>query len=219
MPTKAELSAERDKYSELLAQAKFAELNNDVVRAVELAVESLPYIDSMMQFERKYEKRTFDRIEAIDVILKFAPLLLDLRALNALDETLKTQKRIDKNADADLAADWASARKTLLGAWAVWTCLETPAAKERSDVKIHLLDRKTVGRIIEHWVRWGLVQRDLVDGRLTAKLSTNLSETVACKCSDCGAVARAAKSMLLSEVPCPHCRSTSIFVELPERTK
>src|SRR5262245_15059909 len=113
---KAEMEFHRDEYYALIGSARQALQQGTHVKAIELAVSSWEYIDGMMQFERRYESKTFDSIEGIDIVLNFAPLLFDFEALDRLQLLLRTQRRIDKHASDDLADKLTQARAVMWNA-------------------------------------------------------------------------------------------------------
>ncbi len=82
---KAELEEQRTKYHDYLSQACSAEQEGQYRKAIELARLSWEYIDAMLQYERRYEKTEFARIESIDIVTRYAPFLLDFGSLGEDD--------------------------------------------------------------------------------------------------------------------------------------
>jgi len=70
---KAEMESHRNDYYALMAQAWAAHHKGLYRKAVEWALSSWDHIDGMMQYERRYGKKEFESIEAIDMVLKYAP--------------------------------------------------------------------------------------------------------------------------------------------------
>lgn len=120
MPTKAELQEGQNLYYAYLRQAQAAVVAHDWPVALTAAKQALHFVDLMMQFERKYQGKEFETLEAIDIVLDTAPFLLDHASLEQVRELLKTQKRIDKNASADLMGAVNEACDILSRAHMLW---------------------------------------------------------------------------------------------------
>ena len=78
------------------------------------------FVDGMMQFERNYEHKDredkdHEKIEAIDIVLRFAPMLFEHELLNKLEDMLKNQRRIDRNTTEDLSVKHARANAAHVG--------------------------------------------------------------------------------------------------------
>lgn len=214
--TKAEMQSDWYQYHDLLAQAKKHYDQARFLDALSLALQSLPLIDGMMQYGRKYEERTFSNIDTIDCILTYAPVFFDVEALDQLDSLLKSQKRIDKNASDDIAGDVEKAREVLGQAYRIWDRLEQDAWLELEDVIQHAqAERESVMSILAIWERAGVVSRSqTADGKIRLALSTQLGAISAAKCAKCGAAVQGPKYKFLEERICPRCRTLSSFVLL-----
>ena len=79
---KTEMEQHHTAYHEKVAKARSAERTGLYRRAMQLALSSWEHVDGMMQYERKYENAEFDTIPAIEMVLKYAPLLLDFESLD-----------------------------------------------------------------------------------------------------------------------------------------
>ena len=188
-----------------------------ITPTMELASSSWDHIDGMMQYERKYEDRTFDSIEAIEIVLAYAPLLFDFQVLERLELLLRSQKRIDKHASDDLAGKLSTARATMWSAHRLWNHLEQHAGCAANDAAFDVDgENGDWKRLIESWQQMGLTCR-VPDGRLARSvLRTRIDELTCGKCPSCTAIVKARKTRLLDEVSCPKCRVAVYFVILPD---
>ncbi len=217
MATKAELEQQKTFYYAVLRKAQVAEAAGRLREAVELAVSSWPYVDGMMQFERKYEEREFRSIGTIDVVLKLAPLLLHSPSLDDLAVLLKSQKRIDKNASDDLAARLEESRQRMWSAHQLWSHLEQhPGARQDELSKSLGGDQDAWRALAETWERMGVIARTPEGGSFRLLLRTRMHTLARAKCPSCGLVAKASKSRLLEPQSCPKCQKTSELVLLPD---
>jgi hypothetical protein len=213
--TKAEMELARANYFARLSDARLALQTGLYAIAIQHAVSSLEFVDGMMQFERKYEKREFKSIETIDIVLRYAPLIFDYQSLDALDSLLRSQKRIDKNASADLAAMLARARQLMWDAHRFWDLLEQSREFRQDEA------RKTLGGdqdcwrwLAESWEAMGYLRRTPEGGSYRLALITRMDDAVMARCPECGATGRAPKSKVLYEINCPKCRARVCFVIL-----
>ena len=213
---KAEMGEHRRKYHALLGEARSAERKGLYHRAVELALSSWTYIDGMMQYERKYEEKDFNSLPAIDMILKYAPLLLDFQSLDKLQSLLKKYSRIDKNTSASMADKLAGARVQMRDAYRLWDHLERhPGTRQSRLRKVLGGDQDQWRTVAEAWDRLGLVFRTPDNGSYRLALSTRMGEIVSAKCPSCGEIAKAPKAMFLSQLTCPECGEAALFVIRP----
>jgi hypothetical protein len=129
--TKKEKEAAAEQYDSIMARARLALKTGMFKEAVKLALSTFDHIDAMMRHKESTENIKFHSINAIDLVLKYAPLMLDFRTLDKVDELLRTRKRIDREAEADLAADLAAARERMWQAHRLWDHLEqNPGARQ-----------------------------------------------------------------------------------------
>ncbi len=213
--TKAEMENHRATYHALLSQARLALQEGHYDKAVKLASHSLDHVDGMMQYERKYEGREFDSIEAIDIVLRYAPLSFDYHVLDTLEILLKSQRRIDKHASDDLAGNLSDARKLMWKARLLWECLERSPERKQDDLYQALGgDQEQWRSIAGAWEKMGLVHRIPEGSSYRLALSTQLQATVLAKCISCGVVCKAPKATLLEAVVCPKCKTKVMFVFL-----
>jgi len=97
-------------YSDLLNNALEAERAGCFIDAIRHAVAAWVYVEDMMKYKRRWEQAEFKSVPCIDLVLKYAPLLLDNQCLNRLENLLRERRSIDKHASDDLASRLAEAR-------------------------------------------------------------------------------------------------------------
>jgi hypothetical protein len=214
--TKAELEHHWNEYNTCMQQALLAETRGLYRAAIESALTSWPHVDGMLQYEHKYMHRDLASVPAIDVVLKYAPLLLDFHSLNALGDLLTSQKRIEKNTSESSVERLTAARTQLWDNHRLWTHLENHSDFRQDELRRVLGGNQDYWRsLAERWEAMGLVRRTPEGGSYRLKLSTRLGEVVFGKCPSCGAVLDAPKAMFLEPTHCPACRVSVSFVILP----
>jgi len=214
---KAELEFETEQHRATMREVHSAQQGGQIQMAVDLAVFAFQYIDGMMQFERKYEDETARHsVESIDFVLRFAPLLFDTRSLDAVTTLLKSQRRIDNNATADLAAEVNKARILLGDAYRLWNHLEQNTEVRQDQLRSRLGGDQELWRwIAETWDGMGLVRRIPEQNSYRLSLVTRMNEITRGKCPLCGVTGKAAKARLLEEITCPKCGKGTRFVLMP----
>ena len=214
---KAEMEHHCREYRAWMSKAQSAHQEGLYREAVEAALSSWDYIDGMMQYERRYEDREFDGIKAIDMVLKYAPLLLDFRNFDKLEALLKNQRRIEKNTSESLGDRLTQARTLMWDAHRMWDHLEQHGETRQDKLSRVLGGEQDQWRMVaETWEKMGLLQRTPEGGSYRLALSTRMGKVVSAKCPSCGAVAEAPKAMFLEDMSCPHCRAKVLFVLLPK---
>lgn len=207
---KAELESHRDSYYAILSKAQDAQKVGDYHAVIRHARAALAFVDAMMQFERRYNDTEFVSVDAVDLVLEYAPLLFVGDALSELEALLKKSRRIDKNTDDSLMSRVSEAKKRMWEAYDVWESLEQVSVSEAKASPDNAEVSPNYNRIAAEWVRIGVVCNE--SG--TLKLTTRMNQRVLSKCPACGVVARAAKAKFLREQSCPRCRATGNFVIL-----
>ena len=213
--TKVEMESHRAKYQEVMASARLALRKGQHDEAVTIAASSWMYIDGMMQFERKYENREFSNIEAIDVVLDFAPLLFHSQVLDDLESLLKSQRRIDRDASDDLAGSLANARARMWDAYRLWNHIERNDECRQDELRTALGgDQDQWRSIAEAWERFGLILRISDRNSYRLSIATRIDGEALAKCPSCGAMIKGSMYKLLDAIDCPKCRAKGIFVFL-----
>jgi len=213
---KADMEQHERQYAALMKKARAAERAGLYQVAVKAALASWEHIDGMMRYERRYgENQEFASIPAIDMTLKYAPLLLDFESLNTLEGLLKACKRIEKNTSESLADKLIAARARMRRTHRLWDHLERNPGT-RQDKLRQLLggDQDEWRRMAEDWEKMGLLQRRSEGGSYRVALTTRMGEIVPAKCPACGNVVEAPKAMCLEDATCSECNAPVVFVLL-----
>lgn len=212
---KSEMELHSRLYHEKLRSAAVAEHAGMYRAALDAAVTAWQHIDGMMQYERKYEGKEFASIPAIDLALKYAPLLLDMRRLDELEDLLSQYKRIDRHASDDIQAKVEEARARIRQNHRLWSYLERQPGASQDGLEAELGGTQSYWRsVAEVWARMGLLSRTPVGRSYSLSLATRMGEVVPAKCPACGHVAESPKAMFLEQITCPECRSRVVFVLL-----
>jgi len=213
---KADMEAHWSRYQDQIARARTAERRGLIKEALACALASWNHIDGMMQYGRRHKDVEFDSIEGIDMVLAYAPYLLDFRSLDRLEELLRAQRSIDKNTSKSMAGKLADAREQLRQAYRLWDQIEQEGAMPEDQLcDGHGARRKLWTSIIKKWEAMGLLTRVTEGDSVRLNLATRMGAIVPAKCPCCGTVTEAPKAMLLEPLTCPSCRQPSLFVFLP----
>ena len=184
--------------------------------ALKIAFEAWEHIDGMMQYARKYKDREFNNIEAIDYVLKYAPLLFDFESLDTLEQRLKSCKRIEKNTSICIAELLLEARRIMTQAHKLWNYLElNPHTRQDQLSKILGGNQDEWRNIVESWAKMGLLLRNKESRSYRLNIQIRMGELTRGKCTQCGSYQEAPKAMLLDTVTCPDCGKQASFVILP----
>jgi len=212
---KTEMEEHHTAYHELVAQARSAERIGLYRKAMQLALSSWEHVDGMMQYERKYENAEFETIPAIEMVLRYAPLLLDFESLDALERLLKDCRRIERNTSGSLADRLTIARAHMWDNHRLWDHLERNPGAKQSELRKNLAgDQEYWRSVVEDWHRMGLLRRSPDGGSYALTLATQMGDLVMAKCPACGHTTEGTKAVFLDEVPCPTCTATGLFVIL-----
>ncbi|MGE3316577.1 MAG: hypothetical protein AB7O26_15785 [Planctomycetaceae bacterium] len=195
----------RANYHERIVMSRDAEREARYGEAVHLAKSAWKYIDGMMRYERKYLQQEFDSIDAIDIVLQYAPVVFDHESLFELDAFLKKNERIAKQVALDLDAELRAAHRLMGQAVKLWSRLEV-------DGKIEGNHPAELSPIAEAWREMGVVRKLTDHGLDNLEFVTLLNTPARGKCPRCAAVVQATKSKLLEELRCPGCREMVEFV-------
>ena len=212
---KAEMEAESLQYVQWMSLAREAERNGMYRAAVQAAISAWPYVDGMILHERKYGDGEVSRIEAIDIVLRYAPLLLDARPLNDLEALLTTYKRVLKEAYSAMLSKLERAHEQIRDNHRLWSYLEKNPGIRQDGLRQALGGEQERWRsVAESWEKMGLVSRAPECGSYRLALATRMGEVISGKCPTCGRVVQAPKAMFLEAMSCPKCRQHVSFVLL-----
>lgn len=216
---KAELRAHNEMYQRLLSEAKAAVLGRSFQRGIERAASAWNHVDEMMQFQRKYQKHEFVPLECVDIVLRYAPLLLEIDYLNRLEELLKTKRRVERNSTENLKMRLGQARGLFHYVYQLFDCIESGQSCriESLPQTIHskYTDRETV---IAQLVEIGLARLQRSASGALISLITSMESMVSGKCMHCGHVEQSQKSDFLLTRVCSCCGQHTLFVILAETT-
>ena len=215
--TIAEMELHHAAYDSLVEQAQSALREKRYYEAVQLAISAGEHIDGMIQYETKRVSAQISRIYGMEIVLRYAPLLLDLRSLDQLGQLLAQCRRIEKNVSTDYKQALAGARIRLWQCHRLWDLLETTSESRQDEVR-QLLggDQEEWRRIAGEWETMGLLRRSRDGGTCRLSLMTMMDEPVKAKCPSCGALAEGAKVQFLERICCSTCREPVLFVMLPQ---
>lgn len=212
---KAEMEEHQASYKRLMTEARSAEQQGLYRKAIQSALEAWDHIDGMLRYEKRYGEEEFDSIPAIDMVLRYAPLLLDFETLDALEGLLKEHRRIERATSTNLADRLQEARDSMWENHRLWDHLEHNPAAEQNQLRACLGgDQDRWRAVAEAWEKMGLVTRTPDGGSYRLTLSTRLGEVVRAKCPSCGHDCEGSKSLFLEPMECPECQDTGLFVIL-----
>ena len=215
---KAEMEDHRNRYLDLMAEASSAERVGLYRVVVEKAMACWEHIDGMMRYERKYGDKGFTSVPAIDLILKYAPLLLDFAGLNKLEDLLKDYRLIEKHTTVNLGDKLDATRALMWDVHRLWDYLEQNPNSRQDELRRLLGGRKQRWQdIVEAWEKMGLLRRKPEGATYRLVLATRMGEVVSAKCPACGELVEAPKATCLEETACPKCEKRVLFVILSTR--
>lgn len=214
---KAEMEAHHAQYRACIVAAQSAESRGMYRLAIQSAVAACEHIDGMLQYDRKYGNQEHTSLLAFDLILKYAPLLLDISKLAELATLVDDCARIQKGIDTNVGDLLAGARARLWENHRLFSHLERHPGDPQESLQQRLGgDQNHWRSVAEGWSRMGLLNRVPAGSTYRLSLSTQTGQLVAGKCPCCGHVAEAPKGMFLEEASCPECSSRTLFVLLPD---
>lgn len=214
---KAEMELHQQNYHGLMERARVAERLGLYREAIDHALEAMPFVDGMMQFERRYENKDFRSVPAFEMAMKYAPLLMDAEVLTSLEGLLKERRRIEKNTEVSLGDKLTDAWERMWEAHSLWTHIEQePGCRQDQLREILGGEQERWRTIAETWEHMGLLHREPEGGSYRLSLLTRLGQLVPAKCPACGVVIEVPKAMCFEDTSCPECSVTSLFVILSE---
>ena len=212
---KADMEIDNKAYQMLLSKAKDAEREGLLNIAMKAALESWNFIDGMMQYQRRYEQQEFTSITTIHMILRYAPLLLDAKSLDHLEELLNDYRRIERNTSDSLVEKLVESRAKLKDNHRLWHLLEYNSDVRMRNLRSELGGDQDYWRMVcERWEKMGLIIRTPVDGSYELELATRLGQLVTAKCFGCGSLVEAPKAMFFETFHCDTCESATNHVIL-----
>jgi hypothetical protein len=210
---KVELEAHSTAYLHGLTAAKAFQQNGLYKLALNAAVATWDHIDGMLQYDARFASNSVTRIEAIDLVLNYAPLLLDYKRITTLEAFCKSCRRLTKNDAFDVENQIVDARTRLWENHRLWSHLADNGDSLQSELRQKLGgDQDRWRSVSEAWEKMGLVRRTPYQNSYWLRLSTSMGQLVPAKCSRCGCREEAPKAMFLEKMKCSKCRVSSLFV-------
>ena len=212
---KAEMEDHYNSYNKYMAQVKSLVNDGLFADALKNIFKAMDYVDGMMQYEKKYNKREFDSIEAIDYALKYAPLIFNYESIDFIEDMIKSYKRVEKNTNISIAELLTKAREKMTKAYNLWNYLErNPNTKQSSLSRTLGGNQEDWRNITESWEKMGLLIRQKEGNSYNLTLKTRMGAITKGKCTKCGSQQEAPKAILLDNTKCPDCGQESLFVIL-----
>ena len=216
---KAEMEGHHEEYHRLLKAARSAERDGLYEATLERSVEACDHLDGMLQYERKYGQGDLDTVAAIDLALRYAPLVFDYEKLDKLEELLSSFKRVERNTSTSMKEKLRDARSALYENHRLWHHIEESEEPRQSQLRQALGGDQDYWRsVAEAWEKMGLLERTSEGGTYRLRLVTRLHEVVSAKCPACGEVAEGPKAMFFEESECPTCEHSVLYVLLSRPT-
>lgn len=210
MATKADLELARKACHAMAMDAIKAEQRHEYLRVIDLALQSLPLLDSAMQFERKYLNIEQPPTPTIRLILEYAPLFFRQHAIDQVSDLLKQNKRIERLSGQDLKSAVERSRELLEESAILWNALET----QETMFDPESVSNRRWSSILEIWQRSGLVICPKDAASPHWELRTRYAAIIRAKCSKCGRVIESRKFHFLSAVKCGGCKTETNHVIL-----
>jgi hypothetical protein len=210
---KSELENHRDQYDAFMLKANQAFAEGLCRYGLSLACAALRYADGMMQYAVKYNSAIFSNVTAIEAVLKFAPLLLDMDTLILLQTILRDQRRIKRTMSEDIDQLITDAQLKLEECYRFWSLLESGGSIQQEYLsKLLSGEQQSWIAIAESWEHMGLIRR-VADGHsFHISLVTKFDEEIQAKCGKCGSISRGMKKNFYTASTCQNCKISSVLV-------
>lgn len=208
MATKGELEWQCNTFQAIATQAIEAQQNHLYSQAIDYALQSFPFIDGMIQYERRYKKTEQINQPTLKLILAFSPVIFRWHSIDQVEVLINTTKRIERNSDIEWRSKIDESRKLLISAQNLWNSIET------LQHDFSTIDPISRSFILTAWERIGLVSIVKDSKTFQYQFVSALNARYRAKCPECGQICDATKESLLSKLKCPRCMVTSYFVLL-----
>lgn len=212
--SKSELERECRQLAKVTADARRLHAEGEMLAAVSMAVSGWPYIDGMLQYERRFGDRHATRIiDSIELVLVLAPLTFDIESLEGLGELLRTHRRIASSSASDLNQRLVDARALLWDAYDIWDQLEREGEVSWNTLlAARACATDAVERLLRDWDEMGLASWIVRDNVKFVRLANSFDTRVNGTCPECGAVFQCPKSHCLKRRLCKRCDRRSLLV-------
>jgi hypothetical protein len=213
---KDEMEMHFREYGAKIATAQTAEKHGLFRETIAAAASAWANIDGMLQYASKYNNEEITDISAIDLVLKYAPLMLDNKTLNSLGELLRKSKRISRDDRNVLPETLEIARRKLRANHRLWTHIQMRGEVRQDDLGRQLGGEQDYWRwACESWERMRLLRRISDRNSYRISFATRMGQIFPAKCPKCGDIVKAPKAMFLEPTRCAKCHGNVEFVLLP----
>lgn len=219
---RSEAAQHYQEYVALMRQARAAAERYDIPRVLELATAAWGCIDGMLRHVRRDGSEKVPQLAAISLVLRFAPIVFEKDLLTRLEQFLKSNRRIAKEAGLAVSESVAEAHSLMWRAHALWDQMERHGAAEIQSLRNSFPGPSAEWlRLIEVWEAMAVVRRESANGIEYLTLATQMDRHATAKCPHCGQLVRRTKSGLLEQQRCARCRRKDhlvLFAESPFTT-
>jgi hypothetical protein len=203
---KIEPKAGSRRYSSLMAAAEAAESQGHVLNAVDLAVAAWEYLDNALHYKSRNGSPNVETISAIEIVLHYAPLLLDYRKLDAAESLLKSSRKINRKMRKDLEKKLHLARTRIRDNHRFWTYVEPPGMILETELAAALGGDDSYWQwLSKAWAAMGIIERIPHEDTFCVAINSPLHQIAPAKCPACGKVSQAPKAIFLEPTNCPAC--------------
>lgn len=210
---KSELEFHWAEYHRLLNQAIQHKAAWEIRSMIETALLACDFIDGMMQKERKQGNKEVQTVLAMDLILQYAPMLLDVESLARLGVIIKAYRRIERDTTDDMTEKLAQANGLLWKVQKLIGHIETHLVVNEFEAATLLeVFCSQALSILKTWEALQFIRRIHHGNPAQYSLWTLMDENTSAKCSGCGFLATAKKAAFLSNFKCDKCGELAVFV-------
>jgi hypothetical protein len=216
MMKKDEMDIHFREYGAKIASAHAAEKHGLFRETIAAAASAWANIDGMLQYASKYNNEEITDISAIELVLKYAPFMLDYKTLNSLEELLRKTKRISRDDRSELPEKLETARRKLRANHRLWSHIQLLGDVRQDELARQLGGEQDYWRwACECWERMRLLRRIPDRNSFRLSFATRMGQIFPGKCPKCGDIVKAPKAMLLESTRCAQCHANVQFVLLP----
>ena len=215
--TKAELEEGKGEYDAIVRECKSLIKKGEIAKAVKQAQSAWRHVVAFMKFGKKYLEVEHESTPCVDIVLRYAPLTLDLGSLNNLGELLKRERSIDRIASDDLAARLADAKVLIFIAYRLWCRLEKyPECTTDALVNDSGGTGAECRKLINEWKKLNFVSETRRGSDSVLRLSSGPRIAVTASCFECGNTQAGLARSFFTPVRCDGCGKEGPFVILDE---
>jgi len=205
-----------DRYGLIMSDCKEQAANGNLDEAIDLALEATEFVVGMMRYEKRYgETSEFRSVSCYEFILRHAPSMMRLDAIECLEDQLGSKSWLEKNTEANLSEQVSVAREEVVMAARVWGHVRSDGETRQRRLATELGgDQGRHRSLVEKWDQLGVVKRVGESQSYRVVLDDHLDRTSLARCSACGAKVRGPMRSFLEFLSCPRCSQEVAFVIL-----